>query len=69
MTNAKSFLKSKTIWGAAIAVAPAAAGLFGYSITGANIAEASEHVNAVVTAIGGLLVVVGRVKATTQIGA
>jgi len=68
MKNVKSFLKSKTIWGAIIAVAPSVTGLFGYTITGADITTATGHMNDLVTAAGGLLAVFGRVMASKKIG-
>ncbi|MBT3139987.1 hypothetical protein KL867_02895 [Ruegeria litorea] len=68
MNDVKSFLASKTIWGAVIAVAPTVLGMLGLNVTGADAAEAAQHVNAIITAAGGLLVVYGRVKATKAIG-
>jgi uncharacterized membrane protein len=68
MKDIKSFLMSKTIWGAVIAIAPPAAGMFGLTVTGADASEASQHVNSVITAAGGLLAIYGRVKATKGIG-
>lgn len=68
MDNIKSFLASKTIWGAVIAVLPAVAGLFGYTVTGGDATDAAGHANAIVTAIGGLLAIYGRVTATKRIG-
>ena len=67
-TEMKSFLMSKTIWGAVIAVLPAIAGLFGYTVTGGDATEAAGHANAIVTAIGGMLAIYGRVTATAKIG-
>ncbi|MBT3140351.1 hypothetical protein DS909_17695 [Phaeobacter gallaeciensis] len=68
MNEVKSFLASKTIWGAVIAVAPTALGFLGLNVTGADAAEAAQHVNAIITAAVGLLVVYGRVKATKAMG-
>jgi uncharacterized membrane protein len=68
MNDVKSFLKSKTIWGAAITVAPSVAGLFGYTITGADVATANDAINSIVTAVGSLLAIYGRVTARARIG-
>lgn len=51
-----------------IAIAPPVAGMFGLTVTGADASEASQHVNSVITAAGGLLAIYGRVKATKGIG-
>lgn len=68
MKNVKSFLRSKTIWGAAIAVAPPVANLLGYTISGADVAQVTSSVDAIVTGAGALLAVFGRVTATKFIG-
>jgi uncharacterized membrane protein len=68
MNGMKSFLASKTIWGAVIAVAPAVAGLFGVTVTGADASEAAGHLNSIVAAVGGLVAVYGRVTARKMIG-
>lgn len=64
----KSFLKSKTIWGAVIAVAPAVASMIGLSLSSADASEAVTHLDSIVTAVGGLIVIYGRVTATKAIG-
>ena len=68
MYNVKSFLRSKTIWGAMIAVAPPVANLLGYSVTGADVAQVSGSIDSIVTAVGCLWAVFGRVTATKAIG-
>ena len=68
MKEVRSFILSKTILGAAIAIAPPVINLLGYSITGADVAQATGLVDSVVTAVGGLLAVFGRVTATKAIG-
>jgi len=68
MNDVKSFIESKTIWGAAIAVVPPLANLFGYTVTGADVAQVTGSIDSVVTAVGGLLAVFGRVTATKAIG-
>ena len=68
MYNVKSFIKSKTIWGAVIAVAPPVANLLGYTITGADVAQVTTSIDAIVTGAGALLAVYGRVTATKAIG-
>lgn len=68
MKDVKSFLRSKTIWGAVIAVAPPVLNLLGYSVTGADVAQVSGSIDSIVTAVGALLAVYGRVTATKAIG-
>jgi hypothetical protein len=68
MNNVKSFFQSKTIWGAVIAVAPPVANLLGYTITGADVAQVTSSIDAIVTGAGALLAVFGRVTATKVIG-
>ena len=68
MNDVKSFIESKTIWGAVIAVAPTVANLFGFSVTPADVAQVSSNVDAIVTGFGALMVVWGRVTATKAVG-
>ncbi|WP_146590773.1 hypothetical protein [Puniceibacterium confluentis] len=64
----KSFLASRTIWGAAIAVAPQVLSLLGLTVTADDAAETARLIEAIVTAAGGLLAIYGRVTATKGIG-
>lgn len=63
----KTLLQSKTVWGAILSVVGALAGLFGYSF-GPEDQEAVIMIGTTLaTAIGSLLAVYGRVKATKAI--
>ncbi len=68
MDGMKSFLTSKTVWGGLLAVASALIGLFGYTMTAADTAEAMGAVTSITAGIGGVIAVYGRVVATKRIG-
>jgi uncharacterized membrane protein len=63
MSGNKFFMKSMTVWGILIMAAPQVAILLGIDFTAADAAEADGHVQTIITAIGGLLAVIGRVRA------
>lgn len=67
MTGYKGFLVSKGVWGAIIALIGAAAGGLGYSVSDADLQGAVEAVSSIVTALGALLALYGRITATKQI--
>lgn len=68
MRELKSIFASKTVWGAVVAAAPAVSGMFGITITGADVMEASRHLDSIVTAGGALLAIYGRITARSRIG-
>lgn len=75
MTETKSLFRSKTFWGAAVAVLGALAGLFGIDVTAADQAELSSLTDQVFAAwdslaviAGALLAIYGRVTARKTIG-
>ncbi|WP_106752402.1 hypothetical protein [Pannonibacter carbonis] len=75
MTETKSLFRSKTFWGAAVAVLGALAGLFGIEVTAADQAELSSLTDQVFAAwdslaviAGALLAIYGRVTARKTIG-
>lgn len=68
LTDTKSIWASKTIWGGAIALLAAAAGLLGYAITADQQAELIETGSMIVSAVGGLIALWGRIAATKRIG-
>lgn len=68
LTDTKSIWASKTIWGGAIALLAALAGLLGYAITPEQQAELIETGSLIVSAIGGLIALWGRIAATKRIG-
>lgn len=64
----KSALASKTVWGGAIAVLAAVAGLLGYQVTEADQADIVKYASDAVVIIGGLIAVYGRITAKRTIG-
>lgn len=67
-SDLKPFWQSKGVIGGAVAVFGAIAALAGYSLAPADEAVLVEAIAAVVSGIGGLLAVWGRVTATHRIG-
>ena len=63
----KFFLKSKTIMGALVTLAPTIAVLFGYTMTEDDSAMITETGDAIIQLIGAALVVYGRVTAEEKL--
>lgn len=63
----KKWYESKTIWGGIIALLAAALGAFGYVIDTDTQATIVELVNVIGAAIGGLLAIIGRIKANKKV--
>lgn len=68
LTGTKTFLKSRGVVGGLGALAAGLAGLAGYTVTETDAANAYQLVTAIVSSVGGLLAIYGRVKATKRIG-
>lgn len=68
MDDYKSLFTSKTVWGGIIAVAAGLAGVFGYSVSPADQVQAIDALSGVAAAVGGIVAIFGRVKATKKIG-
>ena len=68
MTDTKSFLASTTIWGGLIAMIAAGLGFFGYSFGAEDQALTVEWATSLAGMIGGLIAIVGRVRASKRIG-
>ena len=68
MDDVKSWLASKTIWGAVIAVVSGVSGILGHNIAAPEQAVLVDSLTAIGTALGGILAVYGRVKAEKSIG-
>jgi hypothetical protein len=68
MEEYKSLLASKTIWGGIIAVGAGLAGIFGYSVSPADQVQAIDALAGIASAVGGVIAIFGRVKATKKIG-
>jgi hypothetical protein len=75
MNSTKSLFKSKTFWGAVIAIVASLAGLFGFEITASDqqdlismYDQALAAWDSIAVVVGGLLAIYGRVTATSRIG-
>lgn len=67
MEDIKPWYTSKTVWGGIIAVGAGVAGAFGVAISPADQAHLSDIVVVIATSIGGLLAIVGRIKASKAV--
>lgn len=68
LTDTKSIFASKGVWGGAIAVLAALAGLFGYAVSPEQQAQIVETAALVASGVGGLVSLWGRIAATRRIG-
>jgi hypothetical protein len=75
MDDTKSLFASRTVWGAAVAIAAALAGALGFSVAPTDQAAALSLVDQILgewdriaTIAGAALALYGRVKATRRIG-
>jgi hypothetical protein len=68
MVETKSLLASRTVWGGLIAILAAVLGGFGYTIAAADQAQLVEWIATAGGIAGGILAVVGRVRASKRIG-
>lgn len=70
MIDTKSWTSSLGVWGGIIAIAaPALGGALGYTISADDARQVVEIGSGLVSAFGGLLAVVGRIRATKRVGA
>jgi uncharacterized membrane protein len=67
MDEMKSWYMSKAVWGGLIAVAAGIAGAFGLTIGQEEQAQLVDIIVVLATSAGGLLAVIGRVKATKEV--
>lgn len=67
MNDVKNWWQSKTIWGGIITVLAVALGAFGYTLSGDDQSALVEIVSAIGGAVGGLLAIYGRVKASKAV--
>ena len=75
MYGTKSIFKSKTFWGAIIAIVASLAGLFGFEITAKDqqdllsmYDQALAAWDSIAVFVGGVLAIYGRISATSRIG-
>lgn len=63
----KYFLTSKGVWGGIIAVVAGIAGLLGYVVSPEDQASLEALVAGIVSAVGGIVAIYGRIKATQKV--
>ena len=68
VTEIKSPLASRGVWGGAIAIAAGVAGVLGYTVSPADQVQFVNLVAGLVSAVGGVLAIIGRIRATKRIG-
>ena len=68
MEDAKPWYRSRTIWASLVTVAAALAALSGIAVSEADQALLTETILQAVTAIGGIVALVGRLLAKSRIG-
>ncbi|KAB0680053.1 hypothetical protein F6X38_10215 [Aureimonas leprariae] len=68
MMQTKEWYRSKTIWGGALALAAAVAGLFGVKVDAATGVDLASAVTDAAAAVGALVAIVGRLDAKSTIG-
>ena len=67
MEDTKNWYESRTVWGAALALAASLAGLFGVEIAGLASDEAATALTAAASAIGAAIAIFGRFDARSRI--
>ena len=68
MENIKPWYLSRTIWASVIGVASTAAALFGIPVDGLDGGALTDSLLQAVTAISGIVAILGRLGAKTRIG-
>jgi len=68
MVEGKNWWESKGVVGGIVAAAAGISAALGYAIAPNDVSAGTEDILSIVSAIGGLLAIYGRVTATTRIG-
>lgn len=68
MDDFKSIFSSKTFWGGLLAIVAGVLGFFGYTMGTEDQAMLVDSIAAVAAAVGGVIAIWGRVKASKVIG-
>jgi phytoene dehydrogenase-like protein len=68
MNEAKPWYLSKTIWGALVSVAATLAGMLGLPVDAGGQAALTDALLQVISAVAGIVAILGRVSATSRIG-
>ncbi|MCI5073490.1 hypothetical protein [Oricola sp.] len=67
MSDEKPWYLSKTIWGALVSVAATLGAMFGLGVDAAGQAALTEAILQTVSAVAGIIAILGRVGATSRI--
>ena len=68
MNEEKPWYLSKTIWGALVSVAATLAAMFGLPVDAGGQAALTEAILQTVSAVAGIVAILGRVSANSRIG-
>ncbi|MCC0033943.1 MAG: hypothetical protein H6887_01600 [Hoeflea sp.] len=68
MTDMKAWWQSKTLWGAIVTIASSILGLAGLELGEADAETLTGLLTSLGAAIGGIIAIVGRLKAKSRIG-
>lgn len=68
MYNTKSIWASTTVWGGIVALLAGIAAIFGVTISEADQSILTEALLGISSALGGIIAIWGRIRATKQIG-
>ena len=68
MDDFKNIFSSKTFWGGAIAVLAGVLGVFGYTLAADDQVALIDGGAAVAAAVGGVIAIWGRIRASKRIG-
>jgi hypothetical protein len=68
MTDIKPWWQSKTLWGSIVTIVSATLGLLGYDLAETDREALTGLLTSLGAALGGLIAIVGRLKATNRIG-
>lgn len=68
MTDVKPWYLSRTIWAAMVTILTAVAGSLGLPLAGFDHAAVTEALLQAVSAVSGLIAIIGRLGATSRIG-
>jgi hypothetical protein len=68
MNEVKALTQSKTFWGAVMALVGSGLSAGHYTLSAADAATAVDIVVSIVSGVGGLVAIIGRVKASKKIG-
>lgn len=68
MSDEKPWYLSKTIWSALISVAATLGAMFGFSVDAAGQSALAEALLQTVSAVAGIVAILGRMSATSRIG-